>query len=104
MEDECHGGPELPRDRIADAGPVRSAGFDRLVLSRTQLKAVMQEYRYASQRTILSSYLAVQKILDSRNRKGDHNDMHFVYLTGVLYCGICDRQGRASHPIYSQNT
>jgi site-specific DNA recombinase len=52
----------------------------------------------------VETYLAVQQILDSRNRKGDRDQVHFHYLKGVLYCGACDEEGRASRLIHTQNT
>lgn len=52
----------------------------------------------------VETYLAVQKILDSRNRKGDRDKIHFHYLKGVLHCGHCDKEGRRSRLIYTQNT
>lgn len=52
---------------IADAEPVPFPGFDRLVLSHSQLQAVMREHRYASWRTALSSVVGVYLITDTRD-------------------------------------
>lgn len=52
---------------IADAQPVPFPGFDRLVLDRAQLQAVMREHRYAAWRTALSSVLGVYLITDTRD-------------------------------------
>lgn len=52
---------------IADAEPIPFPGFDRLVLSHTRLKAVMQESRYASWRTALSSVVGIYLITDDRD-------------------------------------
>lgn len=50
---------------IADAEPVPFPGFERLVLSHVQLKAVMREHRYASWRTALSSVFGIYLITDT---------------------------------------
>ncbi|WP_185715066.1 recombinase family protein, partial [Gulosibacter macacae] len=49
-------------------------------------------------------FLAVQKILDGRNRRGDRDRIHFHFLRGLLYCRACKDQGRDSRLVYSQNT
>ena len=49
-------------------------------------------------------FLAVQKVLDGRNRKGDRDRIHFHFLRGLLYCEECRRAGRDSRLVYSQNT
>ncbi|WP_341210606.1 recombinase family protein [uncultured Microbacterium sp.] len=49
-------------------------------------------------------FLAVQKILDGRNRKGDRDRTHFHFLRGLLYCAECKEAGRDSRLVYSQNT
>lgn len=56
-----------PLLEIADAQPVPFPGFDRLVLDRTQLQAVMREYSYAAWRTALSSVAGVYLITDTRD-------------------------------------
>ncbi len=56
-----------PVMEIADAEPVPFPGFDRLVLDRAQLQAVMREHRYASWRTALSSVTGVYLITDTRD-------------------------------------
>jgi hypothetical protein len=56
-----------PVSSIADAEPVPFPGFDRLVLSFTQLQAVMREPRYASWRTALSSVSGIYLITDTRD-------------------------------------
>lgn len=56
-----------PVTGIADAEPVPFPGFDRLVLSHTQLQAVMREHRYASWRTTLSSVVGIYLITDTRD-------------------------------------
>jgi hypothetical protein len=48
-------------------------------------------------------FLAVQKILDARNRKGDRDRIHFHFLRGLLYCAECKAEGRTSRLVYSQN-
>lgn len=48
-------------------------------------------------------FLAVQKILDGRNRKGDRDRIHFHFLRGLLYCAECKSEGRTSRLVYSQN-
>ena len=48
-------------------------------------------------------FLAVQKILDGRNRKGDRDRIHFHFLRGLLYCAECNDAGRTSRLVYSQN-
>ena len=52
---------------IADAEPIPFPGFDRLVLSHTQLQAVMREHRYASWRTALSSVVGIYLITDNQD-------------------------------------
>lgn len=54
-----------PVMEIADAQPVPFPGFDRLVLERAQLQAVMREHRYAAWRTALSSVVGVYLITDT---------------------------------------
>lgn len=49
-------------------------------------------------------FLAVQKVLDGRNRKGDRDRTHFHFLRGLLYCAECREAGRDSRLVYSQNT
>ena len=56
-----------PVMEIADAEPVPFPGFDRLVLDRAQLLAVMREHRYASWRTALASVVGVYLITDTRD-------------------------------------
>lgn len=56
-----------PVMEIADAQLVPFPGFDRLVLDRAQLQAVMREHRYAAWRTALSSVVGVYLITDTRN-------------------------------------
>ncbi|HWH25154.1 MAG TPA: recombinase family protein [Pseudolysinimonas sp.] len=53
---------------------------------------------------IISSetFLAVQEILDRRNRKGDRDQIHFHYLKGLLYCAACHEEGRTSRLLYTQ--
>ncbi|WP_223690724.1 GIY-YIG nuclease family protein [Leifsonia poae] len=52
---------------IADAEPIPFPGFDRLLLSHSQLQAVMREHRYASWRTALSSVFGIYLITDTRD-------------------------------------
>lgn len=52
---------------MADAQPVPFPGFDRLVLDRAQLEAVMREHRYAAWRTALSSVVGIYLITDTRD-------------------------------------
>lgn len=52
---------------IADAQPVPFPGFDRLILDRAQLEAVMREHRYAAWRTALSSVVGIYLITDARD-------------------------------------
>jgi len=54
-----------PVMEIADAQPVPFPGFDRLVLDRAQLLAVMREHRYAAWRTALSSVVGIYLITDT---------------------------------------
>lgn len=56
-----------PVMEIADAQPVPFPGFDRLVLDRVQLQAVMREHRYAAWRTALSSVVGIYLITDTRD-------------------------------------
>ncbi|MEU4360279.1 GIY-YIG nuclease family protein [Promicromonospora sp. NPDC023987] len=56
-----------PVMEIADAQPVPFPGFDRLVLDRPQLQAVMREHRYAAWRTALSSVVGIYLITDTRD-------------------------------------
>jgi site-specific DNA recombinase len=49
------------------------------------------------------TFLAVQQILDSRNRQGDRDRVHFHYLRGLVYCAECARNGRVSRLVFSQN-
>ncbi|WP_036318646.1 GIY-YIG nuclease family protein [Microbacterium sp. B24] len=56
---------EYPVVGISDAEPIPFPGFDRLVLSHTQLQAVMREHRYASWRTALSSVAGIYLITDT---------------------------------------
>ncbi|MCG7427054.1 recombinase family protein [Helcobacillus sp. ACRRO] len=48
-------------------------------------------------------FLAVQKILDGRNRRGDRDRIHFHYLRGLLYCAGCTADGRDSRLVCSQH-
>ena len=48
-------------------------------------------------------FLAVQQILDGRNRKGDRDRIHFHFLRGLLHCADCHDMGRTSRLVYSQN-
>lgn len=50
---------------IADAQPVPFPGFDRLILDRVQLLAVMREHRYAAWRTALSSVVGIYLITNA---------------------------------------
>lgn len=52
---------------IADAEPIPFPGFDRLILSHSQLQAVMREHRYASWRTALSSVFGIYLVTDTRD-------------------------------------
>ncbi len=54
-----------PVMEIADAQPVPFPGFDRLVLDRAQLLAIMREHRYAAWRTALSSVVGIYLITDT---------------------------------------
>lgn len=56
-----------PVIEIADAQPVPFPGFDRLVLDRAKLQAVMREHRYAAWRTALSSVAGIYLITDTRD-------------------------------------
>lgn len=56
-----------PVTGIADAQTIPFPGFDRLVLSHTQLQAVMREHRYASWRTALASVFGIYLITDTRD-------------------------------------
>jgi hypothetical protein len=56
-----------PVVEIADAQPVPFPGFDRLILDRLQLQAVMREHRYAAWRTALSSVIGIYLITDTRD-------------------------------------
>ncbi len=56
-----------PVMEIADAQPVPFPGFDRLILDRAQLQAVMREHRYAAWRTALSSVVGIYLITDTRD-------------------------------------
>ena len=52
---------------IADSKPIPFPGFDRLILDRAQLLAVMREHRYAAWRTALASVVGVYLITDTRD-------------------------------------
>ncbi|MDT0223599.1 GIY-YIG nuclease family protein [Gordonia sp. AC31] len=52
---------------IADAEPVPFPGFDRLILSYTELQGVMREHRYAAWRTALAAVRGVYLITDTRD-------------------------------------
>lgn len=56
-----------PVVEIADAQPVPFPGFDRLILDRAQLQAVMRDHRYAAWRTALSSVVGIYLITDTRD-------------------------------------
>lgn len=56
-----------PVMEIADAEPVPFPGFDRLVLTYSQLQAAMNENRYAAWRVALSSVIGIYLITDSRD-------------------------------------
>lgn len=47
-------------------------------------------------------FLAVQKVLASRNRRGDRDRVHFHFLRGLLYCAQCERNGRSSRLVYAE--
>lgn len=49
---------------IADAEPIPFPGFDRLILTHTQLQSVMREQHYASWRTALSAVVGIYLITD----------------------------------------
>ncbi|GAB3156116.1 hypothetical protein GCM10027058_29670 [Microbacterium neimengense] len=50
------------------------------------------------------TFLAVQDVLDQRNRKGDRDRVHFHFLRGLLYCNRCHAAGRTSRLVYTQHT
>ncbi len=56
-----------PVMEIAHLQPVPFPGFDRLVLDRAQLLAVMREHRYADWRTALSSVVGIYLITETRD-------------------------------------
>lgn len=56
-----------PVMEIADSQPIPFPGFDKMVLDRLQLIAVMREHRYASWRTALASVLGIYLITDTRD-------------------------------------
>lgn len=56
-----------PVVEIADAQPIPFPGFDRLVLDRAKMQAVMREHRYAAWRTALSSVAGIYLITDTRD-------------------------------------
>ncbi|WP_298988891.1 GIY-YIG nuclease family protein [uncultured Pseudokineococcus sp.] len=56
-----------PVAEIADGQPIPFPGFDRLVLDRAQLEAVMRDHRYASWRTALASVAGIYLITDTRD-------------------------------------
>lgn len=56
-----------PVMEIADAQPLPFPGFDRLVLDRAQLQAVMREHRYAAWRTALASVVGIYLITDTHD-------------------------------------
>ncbi|MFV0457989.1 MAG: GIY-YIG nuclease family protein [Actinomycetales bacterium] len=58
---------DYPVMEIADAQPVPFPGFDRLVLDRAQLLAVLREHRYAAWRTALASVVGIYLITDTRD-------------------------------------
>lgn len=58
---------KYPVVEIADSQPVPFPGFDRLVLDRAQLLAVMREHRYGAWRTALSSVAGIYLITDTRD-------------------------------------
>lgn len=52
---------------ISDAQPIPFPGFDRLILDRAHLQAVMREHRYAAWRTALASVAGIYLITDTRD-------------------------------------
>ena len=64
VEDAAYPGME-----IADANPMPFPGFDRPILDRCQLLAVMRERRYAAWRTALASVVGIHLITDIRNSR-----------------------------------
>ena len=49
------------------------------------------------------TFLDVQRILDSCNRRGDRDRVHFHYLRGLVYCAECARNGCESRLVFSQS-
>lgn len=56
-----------PVMEIADAHPAPFPSFDRLILERSQLQAVMREHGYATWRTALASVVGVYLITGTRD-------------------------------------
>lgn len=52
---------------VADARPLRFPGFDRLIVDRVQLQALMREHRYTGWRTALASVKGIYLITDTRD-------------------------------------
>lgn len=70
----------FPIVEIADPGAVAFPGFDRVLISHDELRAVVDDSRYASWRTALGSVQGVYLIADTR--------------TGQLYVGKADGSER----------
>ncbi|WP_353113228.1 GIY-YIG nuclease family protein [Microbacterium sp.] len=60
-------GATYPVMEIADSQPVAFPGFDKLVLDRPKLIAVMREHRYATWRAALASVVGIYLITDTRD-------------------------------------
>lgn len=91
--------PERPLSRSRLAQMLRDPYYTGVIRYKGKLHA-------GRHRAIVSkeTFLAVQDVLDQRNRLGDRDRIHFHYLRGLLHCAFCAGEGRTSRLIYSQSS
>ncbi|SIS11645.1 Recombinase zinc beta ribbon domain-containing protein, partial [Microbacterium sp. RURRCA19A] len=94
-----------PRDR--PTRPVSTSAVAKIL--RDPYYTGMLPYKgelYAGRHPALvtqETFEVCQAILDRRNRRGDRDFIHFHYLKGLLYCGLCRTEGRTRRLVYSQS-
>ena len=91
--------PESPISNSRLAGILRDPYYTGVIRYKGKLHAGRHQPLISKE-----TFLAVQEILDQRNRQGDRDIVHFHYLKGVIYCGECYDAGRTSRLLYSQSS
>ncbi len=95
-------GPRDQPTRAVSTSALAKILRDRYYTGMLPYKGELYEGRHpalVSQET----FQACQVILDRRNRRGDRDFIHFHYLKGLLYCGLCKAEGRTRRLVYTQS-